>query len=156
LFWASDAQLVKTQKFSFADVNSPSVEKLDLLLQRKLGIDGPALLSQPVAGIGEPFIKCLHALTHGNPITVRMFEFGIDKLFDINMLLVRAEADLDIYRIAFYRHLLGQSEDEIWGLLREMHNRPNELMQNAIVAAYQVREKKKSSASEWPFVGYFD
>jgi hypothetical protein len=85
-----------------------------------------------------------------------MFEFGIDKLFDINMLLVRAEADLDIYRIAFYRHLLGQSEDEIWGLLREMHNRPNELMQNAIVAAYQVREKKKSSASEWPFVGYFD
>ena len=50
-------------------------------------------------GVNELFLHCLHALTHGNPISVRMTTYGLDKIFNTERLLGRVELDLDIFRI---------------------------------------------------------
>jgi|SRR5579863_1906796 len=104
LAWATDEQLGRMNKLTFRASGSPGIAGMDAMINEALGLGKVSHLMRPVKDINnEPFLHCLHALTHGNPISVRMVAFGVDKMFQTNMLLVRAETDLNLFRILLYR-----------------------------------------------------
>jgi len=79
LAWATEQQLRRVTKLTFQESGSPGIAKMD---------------------DNEPFLHCLYALTHGNPISVRMVAFGLDKIFRTDMLLLRAETDLIYFAVS--------------------------------------------------------
>jgi hypothetical protein len=87
----------------------------------------------------EPFINALHALTHGNPISVRMFGFGLNKIFQTNMLLLRAELELNWFRVLLYRRVLGEDLCDIWSILKPINNQPEAMRSAAVKAAEDVK-----------------
>jgi hypothetical protein len=127
LCWANQEQLKVARKMTFERPGSPNLVKMDEMIGRALGKGGVSPLSTKLPGINESMINCLHALTHGNPISVRMITFGLDKIFDVEMLLLRAKADLGIFRILLYRKALGENQKDIWKRLSGIHNRPHEI-----------------------------
>jgi hypothetical protein len=126
LVWTTDQQLRGVTKLTFQASGSPGIAKMDAMINDALGLGKVSHLMDPVKDINnEPFLHCLHALTHGNPISVRMVAFGLDKTFQTDNLLLRAETDLNLFRILLYRRMLGEKLKDIWKMLSGIHNQPD-------------------------------
>lgn len=114
---------------------------MDTLINDALGLGKICHLMTPVKDINdEPFLDCLHALTHGNPISVRMVAFGVNKIFQTDKLLLRAETDLNLFRILLYRQMLGEKLKDIWKMLGGIRNQPDTMRTNARIAAHLVKQ----------------
>jgi hypothetical protein len=145
LAWASEEQVGAVKSLTFQSPGSPSVAEMDLMINEALGLGKVSHLMDPVKEIGnEPFLHCLHALTHGNPISVRMLSFGLGTIFRTDMLLIRAEIDLNLFRILLYRRMLGENLDDVWKMLSGIHNQPETMKANARIAAHQLKQKNLS------------
>jgi hypothetical protein len=147
LVWATEADLLKAGKATFQRPNSPPLATMDALISEALGDGKTSHLKQKLPGINEPFIDCLHALTHGNPISARMLVIGLKGIFDIDGLLARAEVDLGVFRILLYRNMLGQDFDSIWKILGPIHNQPDAMRANVFIAAHQLKASGKIEPS---------
>jgi hypothetical protein len=146
LCWANTEKLKEARNLTFEAPGSPGIATMDEMINEALGKGRVSHLLTVLPGINEPFLDCLHALTHGNPVSVRMISFGLDKIFDAKGLLARAEVDLGIFRIMLYRRMLGQKKSDIWKMLRAIHDRPADVAANANIAAHQLRESGKLDA----------
>lgn len=136
-----DANLETAGQLTFDKSGSPGIAAMDTMINEALGHGKVCHLMAPVKEInGEPFINCLHALTHGNPISVRMLIYGLDKIFQTNMLLIRAETDLNLFRVLLYRRVLGENLEDIWKMLAPIHNQPDTMRTNAMIAASLVKK----------------
>lgn len=141
LAWATEQQLRSVKKLTFQASGSPGIAKMDAMINDALGRGKVSHLMDPMKEINnEPFLHCLHALTHGNPISVRMVAFGVDKIFKTDMLLLRAETDLNLFRILLYRRMLGEDLKDIWKMLGTIHNQPDTLKTNVMMAAHLVKQ----------------
>jgi hypothetical protein len=69
-----------------------------------------------------------------------MVAFGVDKIFKTDMLLLRAETDLNLFRILLYRRMLGEELKDIWKMLGMIHNQPDTMKTNVMIAANLVKE----------------
>lgn len=147
LVWASEAKLRKAEKLTFKDAGSPELVTMDSMINEALGEGRVSHLMRRLPVINEPFLHCLHALTHGNPISVRMMAFGLERIFDTAGLLSRAELDLDIFRIVLYRRALGEEIDAIWKMLGPVHDRPTDVHSNALIAAASLKKSGKLASS---------
>lgn len=133
--WATDEQLRAVTKVTFQRPGSPSLEKMDALINEALGGRKGSNLMNPVKEINnEPYLHLLHALTHGNPISVRMVSFGVDKIFQTDKLLMRAETDLNVFRVLLYRVMLGEEIKSVWKTLGPIHNDPQTMKANAMIS----------------------
>ena len=112
---------------------------MDKMINEALGKGRASSLKTPLTGINEPLIDCLHALTHGNPISVRMISHGLEKIFNAEMLLLRAETDLNYFRILLYRKMLGDKQKDIFEKLKRIHDRPTEVEANMKEAAFLLK-----------------
>ncbi|HZU42961.1 MAG TPA: hypothetical protein VE994_09840 [Terriglobales bacterium] len=141
LAWATDKQVQAVRKLTFDKPGSPGLATMDTMINEALGLGKVCHLNAPIKEInGEPFINCLHALTHGNPISVRMLSFGLDGIFKTDMLLLRAETDLNLFRVLLYRRMLGEELKNIWKMLAPIHNQPETMRTNAKIAAHLVKK----------------
>ncbi len=143
LAWASEGKLKKAEHLTFKDAGSPPLSTMDALLNDALGQGKVSPLMNLVPGVNEPFLHCLHALTHGNPISVRMIGIGLESIFDTKNLLARAELDLGIFRILLYRHMAGEEIGGIWAMFSTIHNRPNDIKANVVIAAHLLKKSGK-------------
>lgn len=140
LCWANNEKLKEARKPTFQKPGSPTLEKMDAMINEALGKGKRSHLMDVLPGISEPFLDCLHALTHGNPISVQMIPYDLNKLFNTSGMLERAEADFRIFRIMLMKRWLGEEQREIWEMLARIHNRPHELAEQERVAAAQLKE----------------
>ena len=141
LAWATDQQLRGVKSLTFRASGSPGIASMDAMINDALGRGKVSHLMDPMKDINnEPFLHCLHALTHGNPISVRMVAFGLDKIFKTDMLLLRAETDLNLFRILLYRRMLGEELKDIWKMLGTIHNQPDTMKTNVKIAAELVKQ----------------
>lgn len=140
LVWATDENVEAMKRLTFDRSGSPHLVQIDELINEALGKGRVSHLLDPVAAIGEPFLDCLHALTHGNPISVRILAFGTDKVFQIENMLARAEMELNLFRILVYRSALGHEMKQVWKVLEPIHNRPDDMRTNAQIAAFQLKK----------------
>jgi hypothetical protein len=139
--WATDQQLHGVKKLTFQASGSPGIARMDAMINEALGVGKVSHLMDPVKDINnEPFLHCLHALTHGNPISVRMVAFGVDKMFQTDMLLLRAETDLNLFRILLYRRMLGEQLSDIWKMIGTIHSQPDTMRTNVQIAAHLVKQ----------------
>jgi hypothetical protein len=150
LAWASEKTLRKAEKLTFERPGSPDLASMDAMINEALGKGKASPLMDKLPGINEPFLNCLHALTHGNPIAVRMTAFGLDKIFDTEGLLAKVELELDIFRIVFYRRMLGEDINAIWKMLAPIHNRPADVRANVRIAAHLLQRSGKAA----PLLGH--
>jgi hypothetical protein len=121
LAWASEDKLGAAEKLTFERSGSPSLV-MDEKINKALRLGSVCHLLEKVALVNEPFLDCLHALIHGNPISVRMLGIGLDKLLQTDKLLIRAEMELNIFRILVYRRALGDElVDSVWSMLAAIH-----------------------------------
>ncbi|MGA2071995.1 MAG: hypothetical protein ABSH52_00700 [Terriglobia bacterium] len=150
LVWASDEILRQAEMPTFRRPNSPNLVEMDEMINDALGQGKLSGLRDKLQGIDEPFIDCLHALTHGNPISVRMTTYGLDKIFSTEKLLARVELDLDIFRVVVYRRILGEDIGAIWKILGPSHDRPADVRANARIAAHMLKQSGKLASS----IGY--
>jgi hypothetical protein len=144
LAWASEEKLKKAEHLTFKDAGSPPLSTMDALLNEALGQGKVSPLMNLVPVVNEPFLHCLHALTHGNPISVRMIGMGLESIFDTKNLLARAELDLGIFRILLYRHMSGEEIGGIWAMLSTIHNRPNDIKASVMIAAHVLKQSGKT------------
>lgn len=147
LAWAGEQQLREAEKLTFRQTGSPNLASMDAMINEALGEGRISHLMDKLPGIDEPFLHCLHALTHGNPISVRMTTFGLDKIFNTTGLLSRAELELDIFRVLLYRRMLGEDIHAIWKILSAIRNRPDEVRANVLIAAHMLKKSGKSAQS---------
>ncbi len=147
LVWATEADLLKAGEATFQRPGSPSLTAMDALINQELGDGKVSHLKQRLPGINEPFIDCLHALTHGNPISARMLVMGLTKIFDTTGLLAWAEINLGIFRILVYRRMLGRDFKAIWEALIPIHNDLEALRVNVLIAAQELKESGKTASS---------
>ena len=116
LVWASDKQLMAAENLTFKQAGSPSLAKMDEMINRAMGANVLSPLTNCVDVINEPFIDCLHALTHGNPVSVRFIAMELEKIFDIPKFLARAEHDLNIFRLVLYRRVAKMPQEDVWAI----------------------------------------
>jgi hypothetical protein len=147
LVWASNEQLRKAEHLTFKEADSPSLVKMDAMLSKAMGAGKESHLKDIVGGFNEPFIDALHALTHGNPISVRFIAMELTKVFDIPKILERAEHEQNIFRLLLYRRLTKMPEGDIWKLLKPIHDKPVMLQQEVLKAAADL--KKSGIKIEW-------
>jgi hypothetical protein len=140
LAWASEKQLEAAETLTFDRSGSPSLVRMDEMVNQALGLGKVSHLLTRPKGINEPFLNCLHALTHGNPISVRMVGIGLEKIFDTEKLLARAELEQHLFAILLYRRSLGEELTSIWKILAPICNRPDEMRANAKIAAFQLEK----------------
>lgn len=141
LVWATDDQIKEASELTFERPGSPGLVAMDQMINVALGNGNISHLSTPVPPINnEPFVDALHALTHGNPISVRMFAFGLSNIFHTDKLLQRAELELDWFRLLLYRHMLGDSFADLWKLIMPIHNDPTEMRRLVLEAAKRVKD----------------
>ena len=151
LVWATDKQVQAVKRLTFDKPGSPGLLAMDSMIRDALGLGKMSPLNLPIKEInGEPFINLLHALTHGNPISARMLSFGLDGIFKTDMLLLRAEADLNLFRILLYRRMLGEELPDIWKTLATIHNQPETLRTKAKAAAQLVKDSGLIAALKSP------
>jgi len=113
----------------------------DKRINKSLGRGEVSPLLDPVPGVGEPFMNCLHALTHGNPIMTRMLAFGLDRSFNTPMLVVKAEVDYHMFLVLLGRQLLGQDPAVTWKALGSIYNKPNDMRDNARIVVHLLRQQ---------------
>ncbi len=147
LAWASDKFLRRAEHLTFRKIGDPNLAAMDAMINKALGKARVSPLMDKLPGINEPFLQCLHALTHGHPISVRMTTFGLDKIFNTAELLARVELDLDIFRVLLYRRVLGEDIGAIWKMLAPIRNRPADLRANARIAAHLLQQSNKLASS---------
>jgi hypothetical protein len=141
LVWATDQQLRTAKKLTFDKPGSPGLAAMDKMINEALGEGRVSHLMNPVKDINnEPFLNLLHALTHGNPISVRILTFGVEKIFQTDKLLLRAETDLNLFRVLLYRRMLGEELKNIWKMLGPIHNQPETVKTNSIIAAHLLKQ----------------
>jgi len=143
LEWASDKKLKQATKLTFKQAGSPPLHEMDARIQEALGQVKQSPLMNNVPKMNEPFIDCLHALTHGNPIAVRMLGIGLSKIFQTEGLLARAALDLGIFRILLYRRISGEDSKTIWAMLSKIHNKPDDINANEKIAALLLKKSGK-------------
>ena len=141
LVWASDDQLRNAEHLTFKQAGSPPLITMDAMLNKAMGAGNKSHLNIVVDGVNEPFIQCLHALTHGNPISVRFIAMDITRVFDIPKFLARAEHELNIFKLLFYRRVTKMPQNDIWKLLAPIHDKPQPLHEEVIKAAADVKEQ---------------
>lgn len=140
LVWADDEHVSKVRRVTFQKPGSPGVPKMDAMINQALGLGNVSHLTRPIKEINdESFLDCLHALTHGNPISVRMISFGVDKIFQIDKLLLRAETDLNLFGILLFRKMLGEEPKDIFKSIAGIHDQPDAMRTNARIAAHRLR-----------------
>ncbi len=144
LCWANTEKLKEAMNLTFESPGSPGIATMDEMINEALGQGRVSNLMTVLPGINEPFLNCLHALTHGNPISVRMISFGLDRIFNTKMLLVRAEVDFGVFRIMLYRRMLGEKQSDIWKMLSTIHNRPPDIATNVKIAAHLLKQSGKA------------
>jgi hypothetical protein len=144
LCWANQDKVKEARNLTFEKPGSPPLVKMDEMINEALGKGKVSSLSTIMAGINEPLINGLHALTHGNPISVRMIAYGLDKIFNTEMLLLRAQTDLGLFRILLYRKMLGETQKDIWTMLSAIHNRPADVAANEKLAAHLLKRSGKA------------
>lgn len=144
LAWASEEILKKAEKLTFERPGSPSLTSMDAMINEALGKGNVSPLMDKMPGINEPFLNCLHALTHGNPISVRMTTVGLDKIFNTEGLLAKVELELGIFRIVLYRRMMGEDINAIWTMLAPIHNRPADVQANVLIAAQLLKQSDKA------------
>jgi hypothetical protein len=141
LVWAKDAQLKTAEKLTFNRTGSPNLADMDMMINKALGNGNISHLLAPIPPINnEPFINALHALTHGNPISVRMLSFGLGKIFQTDMLLKRAELELDWFRMLLYRRMSGDEFTDIWKTIAPVQSNPVEMRKLVLQAAKGVQD----------------
>ena len=140
LAWATEDQLKAAEKLTFNQSGSPNLVRMDKMVNEALGLGKVCYLLAAPNGINESFLNCLHALTHGNPISVRMVGIGLEKIFDTEKLLARAELEQHLFAILLYRRSLGEELASIWKLIAPIRNRPDEMRANAKIAAFQLKQ----------------
>lgn len=140
LAWASDDELRNAEKLTFKRSGSPNLVRMDEMINGALGLGVISHLRDRVKGVNEPFLDCLHALTHGNPISVRFIAFGLQKIFQTDKLLIRAEMELNLFTILVLRRALGEDLGSIWKLLAPLNDRPDDMRTNARIAAFEVKK----------------
>jgi hypothetical protein len=118
---------------------------MDAMLNEALGMGRVSPLMDKMPGINEPFLNCLHALTHGNPNSVRMTTFGLDKIFNTEGLLAKVELELGIF--VLYRRTLGEDINTIWKMLATILDRPSDVQANVLIAAHPLRQSGKAAPS---------
>jgi len=143
LCWANPEKIKEARNLTFEKPGSPPLVKMDEMINEALGEGKGSSLTTIMAGINEPLINALHALTHGNPISVRMISFGLEKIFNTEMLLLRAQTDLGLFRILLYRKMVGERQKDIWKMLSTIHNRPADVQANERIAAHLLKESGK-------------
>jgi hypothetical protein len=147
LVWASSERLVDATKLTFSRPRSPALTTMDVMLNEALGKGKVSALTAIIPEMNEPFVNCLHALTHGSPLSVRMIAFGLDKIFDTAGFMARAQADLNIFRILLYRRMLDEKQEEVWKMLSTIHNSSDDLSANARIAAHLLKQSGKAGDS---------
>ena len=147
LVWASDELLRHAETPTFRRPDSPPLVEMDAMINDALGQGNVSHLKDKLQDIDEPFIDCLHALTHGNPISVRMTTYGLNKIFDTQKLLAMVELELDIFRILVYRRILGEDFTAIWKMLGTIPKRPADIRANALIAANMLKRSGKLASS---------
>lgn len=147
LVWATDEILKRAEELTFKQAGSPSLVRMDEMINEAMGQGRISHLTRKVLGVNEPFLDCLHALTHGNPISVRMTTFGLERIFNTKGLLARAECDLDIFRVVLYRRAMGEEFSAIWKILGSIHNRPADIRADARIAAHLLKQSGKLGPS---------
>ena len=140
LAWAKDGQLAIAENLTFQKPGSPSLVKMDEMINNALGQGQVSHLLKKVPGVNEPFLDCLHALTHGNPISVRMFGIQLKKIYQFDKLFMRAEMELNMFRVLVYRRALGEDPKAIWKILAPIHNRPEDMKAIATSAAMEIKK----------------
>jgi hypothetical protein len=140
LAWAKERKLKHAEKLTFQQGGSPDLVAMDMMLNEAIGNGKVCYLKQVVPLVNEPFLDCLHALTHGNPISVRMLGIGLQKIFQKDKLLLRAQMELNWFDILVCRRALGEPLEVIWKLLGPISNQPDAVKQNAKIAALQVKK----------------
>jgi hypothetical protein len=148
LAWASDQKLASAEKLAFQRSGSPNLARMDEMVNNALGLGKVSHLLTKVQGVNEPFLDCLHALTHGNPISVRMFGIGLQKIFQTDKLAKRAEMELNTFRILVYRRILGEPLDSIWKAIRPINNRPDDIRKMALTAGIALKTSGLAKAFE--------
>jgi hypothetical protein len=143
LVWATDEKLRQAEKLTFRDSGSPTLENMDAMINEALGLGKKSHLTRNIEGINEPYIRLLHALTHGNPIAVRMTPAQLLSAFDMRGLLLRAHQDLNIFRVLLYRRMLGEKIMQIWALLGPIHHLRDALEANVMIAALTLKRSGK-------------
>ncbi len=146
LAWANEEKLKMAETLTFRDAGSPTLENMDAMLNKALGMGSVSPLMEKMPGINEPFLNCLNALTHGNPFSVRMIAIGLDKIFNTEGLLARVEHDLGIFRIVLYRRTLGEDMNAIWRMLSIIHNQPSDVQANVLIAAHMLKQSGKAAS----------
>lgn len=147
LVWADEETLRAAEKLTFERPGSPNLVAMDKLINKALGQGSVSHLATKLPGINESFIDCLHALTHGNPISVRLSAIGLDKLFNTEGLLARVELELNMFRVLVYRQMLGEDIKAIWKILGAIGNRPDDMRANATIAAHKLQESGMAGPS---------
>lgn len=140
LFFAKAESVLATRNLSFME-SGTDIITADKRISNALQLGDVSSLLEPVPGVGEPFIKCLHALTHGNPIITRVLAFGLDKYFNTPMLVARAEVDYHMFFILVGRQLLGQNSEVTWKTLTAIHKNPDDMRANALIVADLLRKR---------------
>jgi hypothetical protein len=140
LAWASPEKLNVAEKLTFDQAGSPKLKRMDEMINEALGLGKVCYLLNNVPHVNEPFLNCLHALTHGNPISVRMLGVGLDKIFQSDKLLIRAEMELNIFHTLVYRRAPGEELKAVWCAIAPIHNRPDDVKKLAKAAATKVKE----------------
>jgi hypothetical protein len=139
LFFAKTKSLMATRNLSFMESGADLIT-MDKRYNQALGLGEISYLQTLVAGINEPFIDCLHALTHGNPIIARAASVGLDSVFNAKMLVLRAEMEHHMFLILLGRQLLGQDPQTTWKKLAEINNKPDEVRANAEIVGRLLKE----------------
>jgi hypothetical protein len=100
LAWADEQELRRAEKLTFDRSGSPNLVRMDEMINEALGLGKVSYLRDLVSGINEPFLDGLHALTHGNPISVRFLAFDLVRIFQTERLLERADSvDLEVAHV---------------------------------------------------------
>jgi hypothetical protein len=141
LAWASQEKLNVAEKLTFDQAGSPKISRMDEMINEALGLGKVCHLLNNVPLVNDKFLNCLHALTHGNPISVRMLGVGLDKIFQPDKLLIRAEMELNMFHTLVYRRALGEELKSIWSTLAPIHDRPDSVRTLAKTAGMDVKKE---------------
>jgi hypothetical protein len=144
LCWANPEKIKEARNPTFAKPGSPDLVTMDEMINEKLGKGKVSSLMLESPGIKEPFVDILHALTHGNPLAVRLIALGLDKTFNAEMLLARAEYDLNLFRILLWRRMLGETQKDTWKILSGIHNHPAQVEACVKEAAFLLKRSGKA------------